>query len=94
MAGPKRDFTPYQQKVIRSFYRNQEAIREQGLADLVSDLYLATTPKRRDALWKRAEALLTGLGVAPATIAAVVSARNVTALAELANRGFSGDRKP
>jgi hypothetical protein len=89
MAGPKRDYSPYQQKVIRDFYKNQDSIREQTLAALVSDLWLATTDKKRDTLWKKAESLLTGLGAPASTVAAVVSKRDVKALAELANRGFA-----
>lgn len=87
----KRDFTPYQQKVIRNYYRNQDGIQQQALADLVSDLYLATTDAKRHSLWKRAEKLMTGLGVLPQTIAAVLAKRNLTALAEIVSKGFAKD---
>lgn len=89
--SPNRDYSPYQQKVIRQYYRNREGIQQQALADLVSDLYLATTEKKRVSLWAKAEKLLTDLGVAPATTAPVVSKRNVTALAELAAKAFTAD---
>jgi hypothetical protein len=88
-----RDYSPYQRRVIRDYYRNQEGIQGQALADLVSDLWLATTPAKQASLWKRAEKLLTGLGVPPAQVASVVSARNVQALADLAARGFTTPRK-
>lgn len=84
----KRDYSPYQQKVIKAYYENRESIQQQGLAELVSDLYLATTEAKRASLWKRAETLLQGLGVPPATVAAVVAKRNVTALADLVTRKF------
>ena len=32
----KRDFTPYQQRVIQRYYRNQESLRTQSLSDLVA----------------------------------------------------------
>jgi len=89
----KRDLTRYQQGVIRRYYQNQDQLREQSLADLVTDLYLATTDKKREALWKRARTLLEGLNVAPATVEAVMTARNPKALAEMAARGFQADRK-
>jgi hypothetical protein len=92
MAGPKREYSPYQQKVIRDFYRNQDSIREQALAALVSDLWLATTEKKRDALWKKAESLLSGLGAPASAVAAVVGKRDVKGLAELANRGFAPEK--
>ena len=89
----KRDHTPYQQKVIRSYYRNQEGIRQQSLADLVSDLYLATTDAKRTSLWKRAQTLLEGLGAPASTVLSVVEKRDVVLLAELAAKGFQTDRK-
>lgn len=82
----RREYTRFQQGVIRRYYQHQDQLREQSLADLVSDLYLAGTEKKREALWARAQALLEALAVAPATVAAVVGARNVKALAELAGR--------
>ncbi|MCC7138884.1 MAG: hypothetical protein IT460_10720 [Planctomycetes bacterium] len=92
MAEP-RDFTPYQQRVIRRYYQNQDQLREQSLADLVSDLYLATTDKKRDALWKRARTLMEGLGVPAETIERVAAARDAKALAELSTQTFRRDRR-
>jgi len=89
----KRDYTPYQQRVIRRYYQNQDQIREQSLADLVSDLYLATTEKKKDALWKRARALMEGLGVPAATIERVCAARDARVLADIAAKPFQKDRK-
>jgi len=88
----KRDYSRYQQGVIRRYYQNQEQLREQSLADLVSDLYLATSDKKRDALWRRARTLLEGLGADPAVVEQVVSARDARRLADLAARGFRRDR--
>ena len=89
----KRDFTPYQQRVIRRYYQNQDQIREQSLADLVSDLYLAGTEKKKDSLWKRARTLMEGLGVPAATIERVCAARDARALAEVAAQPFRKDRR-
>ena len=80
----KRDFTPYQQRVIQRYYRNQDALRTQSLSDLVADLWLATTEAKKASLWKRAEALLVSLGMRPETISHVVGNRKVEALAALA----------
>lgn len=49
MAG---DFTPYQQKIIKRFYDNQDTIQLQRLGELVTDLYLAEG-KKRAGVWKR-----------------------------------------
>ena len=88
-----RDYSPYQQKVIRDFYKNKEGIQGQALADLVSDLYLAGTEAKKTSLWKRAEHLMTGLGVPAAGVAAIVSKRDLKALADVVARGFVTDRK-
>ena len=88
-----RDFSPYQQKVIRNYYANREAIQGQSLADLVSDLYLAGTEKKKVSLWARAEKLMTGLGVVEAVAKAIVEKRNLAALAEVAAKGFAPDKK-
>jgi hypothetical protein len=88
-----RDFSPYQQKVIRNYYANREAIQGQSLADLVSDLYLAGTEKKKVALWARAEKLLAGLGVAEPVAQAIVAKRNLAALAQIVAKGFEPDKK-
>ena len=90
----KRDFTPYQQKVIRNYYKNQDGIQQQALADLVSDLYLATTDAKRDSLWKRAEKLMQGLGVPPASVATIVSKRDLTAIAGVVAQKFGQEPGP
>jgi hypothetical protein len=88
-----KDFTPYQQKVIRNYYANKEAIQGQALADLVSDLYLAGTEKKKASLWTRARSLMSGLGVADAVSNAIVEKRNLAALAQVAAKGFAPDKK-
>ena len=45
------DFTPYQQKIIKRYYNNQDAIQGQRLAELVSELYLSSG-KKRQRVWE------------------------------------------
>jgi hypothetical protein len=56
------DFTPYQQKIIKRYYDNQDTIQQQRLAELVSDLYLSTGAKRQR-VWKSVIAAMQKLGV-------------------------------
>jgi hypothetical protein len=42
----------YQERIIRDYYKNQDAILVQRLGDLVTDLYLAEA-EARTRLWKR-----------------------------------------
>jgi len=44
------DYTPYQQKLIKRYYQNHEAIQLQRLSELVTELYLAEG-KKREKLW-------------------------------------------
>jgi hypothetical protein len=56
------DFTPYQQKVIKRYYDNQDTLQQQRLAELVSELYLSQGKKRQRA-WEAAVAAMQKLGV-------------------------------
>ena len=49
---PLDDYTPYQQRIIKRYYDNQDTIQLQRLAELVTDLYLAEGKKRQQ-IWKR-----------------------------------------
>ncbi len=53
--------TRYQEKVIRNFYENREAIAVQRLQELVTELYL-TTGKKRQQNWKLIATHLESLG--------------------------------
>jgi len=63
----KEDFTPYQQKIIRRYYDNQDAIQRQRLAELVSELYLSEG-KKREKVWERIVAAMQKLGIPQARI--------------------------
>jgi len=54
------DHTPYQQKIIKRYYRNFSALQYQRLSELVTELYLAEG-KKQDRLWKQVGESLTKL---------------------------------
>jgi hypothetical protein len=56
------DYTPYQQKIIKRYYANQDTAQHQRLAELVTELYLADGAKRQRT-WKSAAAAMQKLGV-------------------------------
>ena len=64
----KRDYSKYQQGVIRRYYENREQIDEGRLGELVTSLYLAESARQRDKLWKSVEGVLERLGVIPSRI--------------------------
>ena len=59
----KRDYSNFQQGVIRRYYENREQIDEGKLSELVTSLYLAESKSARDKLWDRVESLLERLDV-------------------------------
>ncbi len=56
------DYSPYQQKVIKRYYDNQDTLQQQRLAELVSELFLSQGKKRQRA-WEAAVAAMQKLGV-------------------------------
>lgn len=56
-----RDYSPYQQKIIKRYYENFDTIKLQRLSDLAAELYLADTGKKKERLWKQVEEILTQL---------------------------------
>ncbi|QDT01059.1 hypothetical protein [Adhaeretor mobilis] len=76
-----RQFTKFQQKAIKNFYDNKEAIGIQRLGELVTDLYLAEG-KARATKWKQAAGALEKLGVKAPEIDKIVKNDDPTALAK------------
>jgi hypothetical protein len=74
--------TPYQDRVIRRYYQNQDQILVQRLGDLVTDLYLAEG-KKRVQLWKRTAEILEKLKVPSTRVQHVCQSDNVTLVADL-----------
>jgi hypothetical protein len=76
------DRTPYQDRIIRRYYENQDAIMIQRLGELVGDLYLAEG-KSRARLWARAEGTMQRLKVPADRIQHIVHSDNPSLLATL-----------
>ena len=58
----REDFSPHQQRIIKRYYNNQDAIQRQRLAELVSELYLSEG-KKREGVWKRVISAMQKLGI-------------------------------
>lgn len=77
---PKR--SSYQQRVIKNYYDNQDAIMVQRLGELVTDLYLSEG-KARAKLWQRVVGALEKLKVPAKQIEKLVKSDNPALLANL-----------
>jgi hypothetical protein len=76
------DFSPHQQKIIKRYYRNEDTLLRQRLAELVSELFLAEGKKRQRA-WATAVSAMQKLGVPQSRIDHVLKQDNPAILAEL-----------
>ncbi|MDO4559235.1 MAG: hypothetical protein Q4C47_09730, partial [Planctomycetia bacterium] len=78
----ERNYTPYQQKVIRDYYRNQDDNMVRKLGEMISDLYLSEGKKRKQ-IWTRIAAALRNLKYPEERIHYLVSRDDPTLLARL-----------
>ena len=78
----ERDYTPYQQKIIKRYYNNQDTIQTQRLAELVGELYLAEG-KKKQKLWASAAAAMQKLGVPQSRIDHLLKQANPARVAEV-----------
>jgi hypothetical protein len=72
----------YQQRVIKDYYKNRDAIMLQRLGELVGELYLAEGPAR-SRLWKRIAGALQNLKVPNQRVEHVVQSDNPALVANL-----------
>jgi hypothetical protein len=82
MAGG-REYSAHQRKIIDRYYEHRDTIAMTSLSELVSELYLAETDKKKEALWKKAEAALAKLKASPAQVRTVLESRDPAKLAQL-----------
>lgn len=78
----KRELSSYQQKLVKNYYENLDTIMLQKLGELVTELYLADSPKKADRLWKRVEKAMKNLKIKPGLIEHIMSKRDVKILAK------------
>jgi hypothetical protein len=81
-SKPPRNYTPYQQKIIKRYYDNADGLARQRLAELVGELYLAEGKKKAKA-WKDTEAAMERAGVPKARIEHLMKQQNPALVAEL-----------
>ncbi len=74
--------SPYQQRVIRDYYKNRDAISVQKLGELVTELYLAEG-KKREQVWKRITTALENVGMKPERIEHLRSQDNPELIAKV-----------
>lgn len=76
-----KEYSAHQQKIIRNYYENMDTIQLTKLQEIVTDLYLAESDKKRKALWTRVEQALTRLKIPPEIKARILETQDVQILA-------------
>ncbi len=74
------DYSPYQQKIIKRYYNNYDALASQRLAEMVGELYLSEG-KKLERLWIKVGETLTKLEFPAARIEHLLLKRDPALLA-------------
>lgn len=77
-----RNYSPYQQKIIKRYYNNLDGIALQRLAELVGEMYLCEGKKLQKA-WEGAEKAMKNLELPASRIEHLMKQKNPALLADL-----------
>lgn len=75
------EYSNYQKKLIDRYYDHRDVIMLNKLQELVTELFLAESEKKRDTLWKRAEKAMRNLKTTEKQIAHILEKRDPQVLA-------------
>jgi len=89
----KNERSKYQEEVISRYYDNLDGIMLQKLSELVTELYLADTPAKKDRLWQRAHKAMVKLNVPPAIINHIMEKADVQILAKILQDWLASKKK-
>ncbi len=78
----EKGYTQYQKKVIRNFYDNKDLRLVQKLGELVSNLYLETSEKKKETGWKKIKKILTDLKVHPGEVEYLTKDKNLSMISK------------
>lgn len=76
-----REYSAHQKKIIDRYYDQRDGIMLNKLGELVTDLTLADSDKKRDRLWERVGKAFTNLKVPPRLAEHILSTRDTEVLA-------------
>ena len=78
----EKGYTEYQKKVIRNFYENKDLRLVQKLGELISDMYLETSEKKRESGWNKIRKMLVDLKVHPNEIEFLTKDKNLAVISK------------
>ncbi len=81
-------YSEYQKKVIKNFYDNKDLRLVQKLGELVSNLYLETSEKKKETEWKKIKKMLTDLKVHPGEVEYLTKDKNLSLISKKLDEVF------
>ncbi len=75
------EHTPYQKKLIGRYYDRRDEIMLAKLQEIVTELYLVETDRKREQLWKRVGQAMQALKIPPGLVDHILTQRKVEVLA-------------
>lgn len=88
------DLTNYQRKIVDRYYQHQDTIYATKLAELATEIALASDAKKADAMWKRAREYLLKCGGDEATVAKICDGRDMKLLGQAVSAVAAGKPVP
>ena len=83
MKAKGQHLSNHQRKIVNRYYEHLDTITITKLQELVSDLYLCESAKKRDQLWKRVETALGKMGPSESRVRKILDEQDVENLAGL-----------
>jgi len=83
-----KGYTEYQKKVIRNFYDNKDLRLVQRLGELISNLFLETSEKKKETGWKKIKKMLTDLKVHPGEVEYLTKDKNLSLISKKLDEVF------
>lgn len=87
-----RDYSPHQEKIIKRYYDNRDAIDDQRLAELVTNLYLSDG-KKAEKMWGTAQQIMERMELPPTRISHVIASKDPAVLAKVVEELQNGKLK-
>lgn len=86
----QRDLSGRQQKIVKRYYDNLDTIVANRLQEVVTELYLAESDKKRASLWKKVQKQMSKTPADPGLVHQIVEDGDVERLARLVNDLVAG----
>lgn len=89
----KQEYTNYQRGIINRYYNQLDTIALTKLQELVGELYLADSDKKRERLWQRVGQAMGRLNIPPTIADHIMAKKDVVILAKNLQEWLGGAHK-